>query len=169
MFKPFKKVETFAVPPPETVVVPVTLDRIISLNPVTEKLCAPLSMPPAIVEFLQDAWLSCTEDVNLNGFTVEKESHESCEGLVVLLVKWNGEKIVVGFALYGEETDEPEAIIWAAESLPKGWDAKRLKAMWVRLDPVEPIRHTDKVVLPNVKCHCGSGKKFKKCCGRLIV
>ena len=31
--------------------------------------------------------------------------------------------------------------------------------------PVEPI-HTDKAVGRNDPCPCGSGKKYKKCCGK---
>ncbi len=31
--------------------------------------------------------------------------------------------------------------------------------------PVEPI-HADKVVGRNDPCPCGSGKKYKKCCGK---
>jgi preprotein translocase subunit SecA len=29
-----------------------------------------------------------------------------------------------------------------------------------------PVRKTDKKVGPNDPCPCGSGKKYKKCCGR---
>ncbi len=32
--------------------------------------------------------------------------------------------------------------------------------------PVEPIRATDKSVGRNDPCPCGSGKKYKKCCGK---
>jgi len=29
-----------------------------------------------------------------------------------------------------------------------------------------PVKKTDKKVGPNDPCPCGSGKKYKKCCGR---
>ena len=32
--------------------------------------------------------------------------------------------------------------------------------------PVEPIRSDEKAVGRNDPCPCGSGKKYKKCCGK---
>ncbi|MGN0320049.1 MAG: SEC-C metal-binding domain-containing protein, partial [Lachnospira sp.] len=29
-----------------------------------------------------------------------------------------------------------------------------------------PVRRTDKKIYPNDPCPCGSGKKYKNCCGR---
>ncbi len=163
MFKQFKVNEKFTVAAPP--VVEVTLDRIIANNPVTEDLCKPLQLPPETVAFLSDAWLSCTEDVNLKGFTVEREYFESCEGLLVLLVKYDGHRIDVGVAVYDEE-DEPEIVLWAGQLHPAEWTPERLKKMWIRTEPVETIKITEKTILPNSPCPCGSEKKFKKCHGR---
>lgn len=168
MFKQYGDKKPFAVPPPEAtakLIKEVSLDYVITHNPITEELCAPLKMPPETVTFLSEAWLSCEEGVNLRGFTVEKEYFESCEGLLVLLVKWDGYRIDVGVAVYDEE-DEPEIVLWAGQPHSKEWTAERLKKMWVKIEPVATIKNTEKQTLPNVPCHCGSGKKFKKCCGR---
>lgn len=32
--------------------------------------------------------------------------------------------------------------------------------------PAAPIRRTEPKIYPNDPCPCGSGKKYKKCCGR---
>lgn len=37
------------------------------------------------------------------------------------------------------------------------------------LEPVEPIRASGKIIRPNDRCPCGSGKKYKKCCGRIAA
>jgi hypothetical protein len=36
----------------------------------------------------------------------------------------------------------------------------------LKIYPGQVIKWKGKKPLPNDRCHCGSGKKFKKCCGR---
>jgi uncharacterized protein YchJ len=33
--------------------------------------------------------------------------------------------------------------------------------------PTHTLRHEARQTLPNAPCPCGSGRKFKKCCGRV--
>ena len=53
-----------------------------------------------------------------------------------------------------EDTERKQvATITATSSSSDGTDKKR------------PVRNTEKKVGPNDPCPCGSGKKYKKCCG----
>lgn len=36
----------------------------------------------------------------------------------------------------------------------------------IKIHPGQVLKWKGKKPLPNDRCHCGSGKKFKKCCGR---
>jgi len=36
----------------------------------------------------------------------------------------------------------------------------------VKVYPGQVLKWKGRKPLPNDRCHCGSGKKFKKCCGR---
>jgi preprotein translocase subunit SecA len=53
-----------------------------------------------------------------------------------------------------EDTERKQvATITATSSSSDGTDKKR------------PVRNTEKKIGPNDPCPCGSGKKYKKCCG----
>jgi hypothetical protein len=67
-------------------------------------------------------------------------------------------------------TDVGEEMGWWACFREDAWNTGRRKAPFsappLSLGPQEPIRRGQPKVGRNDPCPCGSGKKFKKCCGR---
>jgi hypothetical protein len=66
--------------------------------------------------------------------------------------------------------DVAEEMGWWACFRKDAWNTGRRKAQFsappLSLGPQEPIRRAQPKVGRNDPCPCGSGKKFKKCCGR---
>ena len=74
---------------------------------------------------------------------VHVQSQDRAE-YVLSICNEHGWKVIVGI-----EPDKPEDIS----------DVERL------LNPSNPVK-TERIANPNDPCPCGSGKKYKKCCGR---
>ena len=59
-----------------------------------------------------------------------------------------------------------------ASSMAQGADIQRQQQKAIESSQVgekkEPIRRTSPKIRPNDPCPCGSGKKYKKCCGKNI-
>jgi hypothetical protein len=158
------------------------VEAVVRQHPITEKQAALLRMPPMTFQNFAAEWANFSGPVkDKTNFTFSKGLHESKHGFVVLQAKWERGELDVGFMLLplqdtereddGEEElpEEDELVkIWASglsEKLPDD-EAKWLEEIWTPFTPVEQIVKTEKIVLPNDPCSCGSGKKFKKCCGR---
>lgn len=99
--------------------------------------------------------------------TEEWSKRADWKGMEVLEVQQGGENDDEGlvdfkahYELGGEDIEHHEIASFRKED-----------GVWYFVDGVEvkprPFRHTEKKVGPNEKCPCGSGKKYKKCCGKL--
>ena len=66
-----------------------------------------------------------------------------------------------------DETDEDGEPLWTrvpSGSMKGGTEEKQwLDKVWTVFNPVRPLK-AEKIIQPNSKCNCGSGRKFKKCC-----
>jgi len=61
---------------------------------------------------------------------------------------------------------EPPAPVDAPKAAPAEADASSPEPVMQRPDPGVPYQRDEEKVGPNDPCPCGSGKKFKKCCGK---
>jgi hypothetical protein len=150
----------------------VLLAGIIKDNPVTVELIAPLGMPPEVLLKVQDTWNNFKGPVNTTRkFSVFYEHGESCAGFVVVELKWDG-KLDVAARIFDEDDEEiVGSPLWVSalrnlKTLEKArFEPERL---WKIIVPVVQIKNREKVTQPNAPCVCGSGKKYKKCCGRIV-
>jgi SEC-C motif-containing protein len=154
-----------------------SVETVVHQHPITEKSVERLLMPPAILADLQTAWAAFKGPVkNKTKFTFSRGLHESRHGFVVLQAKWERQKLDIGFMLIPlegddeedfDETDEP-ITLWnsIAPRRPSEDERKWLEEVWTAIIPTEQIVKKEKAIQPNDPCSCGSGKKFKKCCGR---
>lgn len=97
-----------------------------------------------------EQWSKRAEWHRMEVLEVENGAENDTEGLVVFKAY---------YTLGGEEITHHEVASFRKED-----------GRWYFVDGVEvkprPFKRTERKVGPNEKCVCGSGKKFKKCCGR---
>ncbi len=103
------------------------------------------------------------------------------EGMKAFEAMWDGIAERVTAAIFRLETESPDFVgsLWqiseathqAAASAVEEYQSAGRGGDGARLEPgqevpaVEPIRNREKKVRPNEPCPCGSGKKYKRCCG----
>ena len=103
------------------------------------------------------------------------------EGMKAFEAMWDGIAERVTAAIFRLETESPDFVgsLWqvsaathqAAVSAAEEYQSSSASSGDAPLEPgqqvqaVEPIRNRAKKVRPNEPCPCGSGKKYKKCCG----
>ena len=67
-----------------------------------------------------------------------------------------------------DENGEPLWVRVAASVMKRDKETDEwLDKVWRAFSPVKPLRAV-KQIMPNAPCPCKSGKKFKKCCGRIV-
>lgn len=145
-----------------------TVEAIVLYDPVVKSMGKKLRMPVAVFEKARDAWAAYRGPVkNTAKFEIELPHHDSREGFVVVIVRYRG-KTDLGFRLFDEDGLLVTELFSrdAAEPVEGSEDTAFLDSLWTRLIPVETIRNTGAQLGLNSRCSCGSGKKFKKCCGR---
>ncbi|MFV0442636.1 MAG: SEC-C metal-binding domain-containing protein, partial [Planctomycetaceae bacterium] len=103
------------------------------------------------------------------------------EGMKAFESMWDGIGERVTAAIFRLETESPDFVgsLWQISSATHQQAASAAQEFQSggqpdeggQLEPgqvataVEPIRNQDKKARPNEPCPCGSGKKYKKCCG----
>jgi len=102
-------------------------------------------------------------------YDFEDSARESPVGIVLPFVRFDGD-VHLGVKLFKTEDqweyDEPYAVIEHDRDIKSGtFSRERLPEVWRTVPVVETII-AEKKTRPNEKCPCGSGRKFKKCCGR---
>jgi hypothetical protein len=159
------------------------VEAVVRQHPLTEEMVKLLRMPPMTFQNFAAEWAAFAGPVkDKTKFTFSKGLHESKHGFVVLQVKWERGELDVGFMLLplqdtSVELEEDEELpeeddlvtVWAStldEKYMVADEVKWLEEIWNPFTPVEQIIKTEKKIQPNDPCSCGSGRKFKKCCGR---
>ena len=98
------------------------------------------------------------------------------EGMKAFESMWDGIGERVTAAIFRLETESPDFVgsLWSISNATHQTASSAIEEHRSSADPrapgedlpaVETIRNRDKKVRPNEPCPCGSGKKFKKCCG----
>jgi len=95
---------------------------------------------------------------------------ENRHGVVLPVLSLRGDEAVPGLLIHGSEEEYEECSpgfeVYADDEeflFPDGADAS---GIWHREVPVEQ-RRSEVRTGPNKKCPCGSGRKHKRCCGRV--
>jgi hypothetical protein len=158
----------------------ITIASIVRNNPILPESVKNIRMPENIRTRMQEAWSKFTGPVkNKNDFQFSLNLHESRHGLIIGLVKYEHGKFDVGFVALQtddseddeEDFDDADQPIELFESIanrnPPADEITWLDEVWIPFDPVKQIIRTEKIIMPNDPCSCGSGRKYKKCCGRL--
>ncbi|MBR0238279.1 MAG: SEC-C domain-containing protein [Thermoguttaceae bacterium] len=126
--------------------------------------------------------------VGLRGYAqVDPKVEYKREGMRAFEEMWNGVGDQVTSVIYRMEQQVDERFlgsVWkrqkqtavheqsgnTASSMAQGADIQRQQQQAIDNSQVgekkEPIRRTEPKIGPNDPCPCGSGKKYKKCCGR---
>lgn len=141
-----------------------------------------LKCPLAIYGWYKDAWeklaagtpdkkIRCNKD---GGFEIRRFEHDSMHGFIEGFVRWNGHEVVFGF--YGLPYNDAEDD--AGRDLTQGFEClgsekpetlaehgEFLDQVWKEAPRIKQLKG-EKKPRPNDPCECGSGKKFKRCCGR---
>jgi len=68
--------------------------------------------------------------------------------------------------LYKNMVDCDAKWLYSLEQWDKIYDKEKQKELFLEQKKSNTIRRSGKKVMPNDPCPCGSGKKYKKCCGR---
>lgn len=113
-----------------------------------------------------DGFLSCVEAFEHQWASPADE--ESAEALAALLDQVSGLTIPPGNPLYAEHVTKywPDAQPAREDLIGEAlWAAQDLRVFWVDRAPKPETRRVEATPGRNEPCHCGSGKKFKKCHG----
>lgn len=113
-----------------------------------------------------DGFLSCVEAFEHQWASPADE--ESAEALAALLDQISGLTIPPGDPLYAEHVAKywPDAQPAREDLIGEAlWAAQDLRVFWVDRAPKPETRRVEATPGRNEPCHCGSGKKFKKCHG----
>jgi len=150
-----------------------TLDGIISGNPITKELCAPLRLPEAFRLRLERTWDTFRGPArNLMRFrAAEIELHQSRHGYVSIYVQYRDGAAFPGVELITacedeDAEDEMEDVLEIeTDQVTDEHTEKFWGEVWTPFIPVEQLRR-ETGPRPNDRCLCGSGRKHKRCCGR---
>jgi hypothetical protein len=146
-------------------------DAVIAQNPITEANCKCMFMPLEYVQKLAHAWDTLREPVpiDLNDFGVRVESHPSRHGFVIMTARYYKGAVHPGVELIWDVDDGAEEEVLKfeegdgeIENHPESF----WKEVWSPFLAVTQIVIDVPKIQPNSRCGCGSGKKYKKCCGR---
>lgn len=150
------------------------LDAIIAQNPITEANCKCMFMPLEYVKKLAHAWDTLRGPLpNSNDFSVRVESHPSRHGFVIMTARYYKGAVHPGVELIlpPEDDNDPQVDCLKFEHgdedmSPSKQDDAFWREVWTPFYPVATILNAAPKIQPNSRCGCGSGKKYKKCCGR---
>jgi SEC-C motif len=154
-----------------------TIAEVVSTHPIPDALAARLHMPKKCLGELQKLWrdppLECDYEGEPEKFSLRIGLHESRHGFVDVEVHWSEKagKLDLGVHLYNDDEDPEKKTetLWASQQMQTATaqEIEKLEQIWIAVEPVAQIVLTSIEIRPNAKCPCGSGKKHKKCCGRL--
>lgn len=139
-------------------------EAVVDSNRPTAEMAKALKMPPNVLEELQGLW-EARKSFQIP-LEIEGQTREGSVGLVLPLLLYDGE-IRLGVKLFKDEDDweydRPYLRLFHDEV--KEEHAETLEKAWEVVEPVMAMV-ADASPRPNDRCLCGSGRKFKKCCGR---
>lgn len=124
-----------------------------------------VGMPDAVLLELQDEWNAfCKEHAEEDYEEVELEYdlHMSRLGGVTVIITPEKDELQVAVQVVELEEDADGGL---EEGEVKRVDPLEHPEVWEACNPTEQLKAEPRVP-PNAKCPCGSGKKFKKCCGK---
>ena len=112
------------------------------------------------------------------GWEIRHHLHESIHGEIELFCRWTGMEAVFGCYIFpyadDAEDDAGRDVSEGAEFLgnqdPKLLLEQKhfLEHVWLEAPRTTTIKRRGRQSRPNDRCDCGSGRKWKRCCGRKI-
>jgi hypothetical protein len=131
-----------------------------------------LRMPVSVAESLQAEWQRHKHRASATRVEiVEYAVHENTCGLVIAFARCHDATLCPGVVVVDE--NDYEVVCQEGCESKAHIEAKLKKAKIESLDriwcpPPVPVgtRHAESIPRLNDRCSCGSGRKYKKCCGR---